>query len=159
MENRLTFSHIGKNKKPTMVDISHKSETSRSAIAYCKVWLPAEVIYHFKDGDIQSAKGPVFHTAITAGTMAIKKTDQLIPFCHNINIEACNIDIEMVRGKVAIRCQVKTSGKTGAEIEALIGAQIAATTIYDMCKSVSHDIMIGNCRLLEKTGGKSDYNC
>ncbi len=109
-------------------------------------------------GEIQTKKGPVFHTAIVAGVMAAKKTHELIPFCHPLAIEDCKIEIRLGEDGVArIDCRVKVTHKTGVEMEALTGASVAALTIYDMCKSLSHDIVIGETYLVEKRGGKSDY--
>jgi cyclic pyranopterin phosphate synthase len=151
-----TFSHLDKNQNPTMVDVSEKSNTFRTAKAHTTVWLPEVIRNQFRSGDMQSKKGPVFQTAIIAGVMAIKQTDKLIPFCHQINIEATKIEIELVGEYAVINCQAKTYGKTGVEMEALVGAQIAALTIYDMCKALSHEMRIEQCRLIEKTGGKND---
>ena len=135
----------------------HKEETIRKAIAETKVWLPEVILEQFIDGDIISKKGPVFQAAIIAGTMGLKNTSQLIPFCHQINIEGSSITIEIKGEFAVINCQAKTFGKTGIEMEALVGAQIAALTIYDMCKSLSHKIRIEGCHLVEKSGGKHDY--
>lgn len=151
------FSHIDKENNPTMVDITQKQNTSRYAIAYTEIQLPKIVREHFINGDIQSKKGPVFQTAIIAGTMALKQTSQLIPFCHQLNIEGAKISIDLKDECAVIKCKVKTFGKTGVEMEALVGAQIAALTIYDMCKAFGHKMKINNCRLEEKKGGKSDY--
>ena len=151
------FSHIDKNNNPCMVDVSDKKETSRFAHARAEVWLPPIVREQFKDGDIQSKKGPVFHTAIIAGTMALKQTANLIPFCHQLNIEGSSVEIKLSGELAVIDCTVKTFGRTGVEMEALVGAQLAALTVYDMCKAFGHDMEIRNCQLIEKRGGKSDY--
>ena len=151
------FSHIDNNNMPCMVDVSQKSETLRFAHARTTIWLPEIICSKFIDGDIQSKKGPVFQTAIISGTMALKKTAELIPFCHSINIESSSIEIKLENELLIIDCKVKTSGKTGVEMEALIGASNAALTIYDMCKAFSHEIEIRSTKLIEKTGGKSDY--
>ena len=140
-----------------MVDISHKDGTIRTATAMAEIWLPSEVREHFKDGDIYSKKGAVFQTAILAGTMALKRTSLLIPFCHQLNIESCGIVIGLQGEHAVVECSVKTFGKTGVEMEALVGAQIAALTIYDMCKSFGYEMEIHRCRLISKSGGKSDY--
>lgn len=152
------LSHVTPNNKPTMVDVSKKSITYRKAKAVSIVVLPSCVIELFSDGDILSKKGPVFQAAIIAGTMAVKKTSELIPFCHQVPIEKCQIEIALNENKeVMIECSVGTHHKTGVEMEALVGASTAALTIYDMCKAVSQGIVIKETRLLEKTGGKSDY--
>lgn len=152
------FTHVDKNNNPSMVDVGDKSITTREATAVAFVRLPAIVMDHFKDGEIASKKGPVFHTAIIAGTMAVKQTSNLIPFCHPLAIDGCKIVIEVNDEKlVEIKCTVKTHGKTGVEMEALTGANLAALTIYDMCKAFSHEIVIERVELTQKSGGKSDY--
>jgi molybdenum cofactor biosynthesis protein MoaC len=111
--------------------------------------------------DITGKKGPVFATAIVAGTMAVKKTSDLIPFCHNILIDSCDINIDLIQETstvyAQIDCIVKTTGKTGVEMEALVGVSNAALCIYDMLKAVSHEIRIDGIHLVSKVGGKSDY--
>ncbi len=151
------FNHIDRKNNPCMVDISEKEDTARYALARTKVLLPEIVIEKFVDNDIRSKKGPVFQTSIIAGTSALKQTSNLIPFCHQINIESSNIDITLEGRYAIVECSVKAFGKTGVEMEALMGAQIAALTIYDMCKAFSHSIEIQNCYLVKKSGGKSDY--
>ncbi|MBK22838.1 MAG: cyclic pyranopterin monophosphate synthase MoaC [Halobacteriovorax sp.] len=151
------FSHIDKNNNPCMVDVSKKNETTRFAHARTEVWLPKVIRDQFIDGDIQSKKGPVFHTAIIAGTMGLKQTSNLIPFCHQLNIEGSSVEIKLEGESAVIDCTVKNTGKTGVEMEALMGAQIAALTIYDMCKAFGHEMQIRNGKLIEKRGGKSDY--
>lgn len=141
-----------------MVNIDDKLVTKRIATAQSRVILPPEVLAHLTDNDIKSPKGPVFHTAIIAGTMAVKKTHELIPFCHPLIIEGCKIDISFDQNKeVIITCMVSISGKTGVEMEALTGASIAALTVYDMCKAFSKKIIISQTELIQKSGGKSDF--
>ena len=153
------FSHISAEGNPRMVDVSEKSSTRRVAQAQTIVHLDQKIIQHITAGehpDIHTKKGPVFQTAIIAGTMAVKKTSELIPFCHPLMIERCEIDIQRNDAQaVVIRCTVGVSGKTGVEMEALTGATVAALTLYDMCKSLSHNITIQETRLLSKSGGKS----
>lgn len=151
------LSHITADNQPTMVDVSHKAVTLRTAHAQSRVCLPDEFADLLVDGDIASKKGPVFQTAIIAGTMACKKTSELIPFCHPLGLEDCQFSIELDGLTVIINCQVSVHHKTGVEMEALTGASVAALTIYDMCKAISHDIVIRDTRLIEKRGGKSDY--
>ena len=140
-----------------MVDVSDKAVTHREARARCVVHLP-EAVRAAVDGDeIQSKKGPVFATAIIAGVMAAKKTHELIPFCHPLALEKCDVSIEIQESDVVIECLCRVSHKTGVEMEALTGASVAALTVYDMCKALSHDIVIGETRLLSKSGGKSDF--
>ena len=120
--------------------------------------LPPEVLGLFDKREIVSPKGPVFQTAILAGTMAAKKTADLIPLCHPIPIENCHIDIEVEGGRVVIECAVSVHHKTGVEMEALTGASVAALTVYDMCKGVSRDMKVVEIALIEKRGGRSDQN-
>lgn len=155
-----SFSHLDAGNSPSMVDIGGKAVTRRTARAEALVWLPEAVRARFADGDIRGPKGPVFHTAILAGVMAAKKTDQLIPLCHSLPLDDCQIAIAMQEGEgecARITCSVSTSHRTGVEMEALTGATVAALTLYDMCKALSHGIEIRSVRLLEKTGGKRDY--
>jgi len=158
MENSLSkLSHIDDRDRPTMVDVSDKRTTERIAVAETIVHLP-DVVRDAIDGDeIRAKKGPVFATAIIAGVMAAKKTHELIPFCHPLGLENCKLSIDIVESDAVIRCSCKVHHKTGVEMEALTGATVAALTIYDMCKALSHDIVIGRTRLLEKRGGKEDY--
>jgi cyclic pyranopterin phosphate synthase len=152
------FSHLDASDRPAMVDVSGKAPTRREATARARVLLPPEVSVHFRAGEIQSKKGPVFQTAILAGTMACKKTADLIPLCHPLPLDDIKIRIEMGEGGAAvIECKVSCHGRTGVEMEALTGASVAALTLYDMCKAFSHAIVIADIRLLEKTGGKSDF--
>ena len=129
----------------------------REAHAQASVRLPKEIVQHISAGEIGTRKGPVFATAIIAGVMAAKKTHELIPFCHPIGMDSCKIDIAMADNDVVIDCRARVHGKTGVEMEALTGASVAALTIYDMCKALSHDIVIGPTRLMAKTGGKQDF--
>ncbi len=152
-----TFTHIGPNGAPTMVDVSEKTATARTAIAESRVRLPPAVATLLREQGFATAKGPVFHTAIIAGTQAAKRTHELIPFCHPLGLEKCRIDIEAVGDEVVIRCTVGVYHKTGVEMEALTGASIAALTVYDMCKALSHELVIDSTRLLQKQGGKSDF--
>ncbi len=150
------FTHIDSANRPTMVDVSDKTATRRTATAETRVRFPIEVANALRAKDFHSAKGPVFHTAIVAGVMAAKRTHELIPFCHPLGIENCKILIDMQDDDAVIRCTVSVFHKTGVEMEALTGASIAALTVYDMCKALSHDIVIADTRLVEKRGGKSD---
>ncbi len=153
------LSHIDKDNQPTMVDVSHKDATDRAAHARTIVEFPAAVAECLADNEIRTAKGPVFATAIVAGVMAAKKTHDLIPFCHPLGLDNCKITIEMDdMHRAVINCYCKVHHKTGVEMEALTGATVAALTVYDMCKALSHDIVIGQTRLLSKTGGKEDFH-
>lgn len=152
------LSHVNADNQPALVDVSEKAVTRRTAHARSVVVLPEAVVRLFEDGDIRSKKGPVFQTAIVAGVMAAKKTSELIPLCHPIGIEDCQIDIALDDGGDAVvDARVTVHHKTGVEMEALTAASVAALTIYDMCKAVSHDMVIKETRLIEKRGGKSDY--
>ena len=152
------LSHIDDKNQPTMVDVSDKAVTARTAHARALVRLPQAVRAVIRDGDIATAKGPVFQTAIIAGTMAAKRTHELIPFCHPLGLDGCKIRIELNEaGDAQIDCETKVTHKTGIEMEALTGASVAALTVYDMCKALSHDIVIDQVHLVSKTGGKSDY--
>ena len=152
------LSHIDERNRPTMVDVSEKSATDREAHARTVVELPAEVSAALDGDEIETKKGPVFATAIIAGVMAAKKTHELIPFCHPLGLENCNITVEVDEQRAIIDCRCKVHHKTGVEMEALTGASIAALTIYDMCKALSHDIVIGETRLMSKTGGTRDFH-
>jgi cyclic pyranopterin phosphate synthase len=152
------FSHLDKDNQPTMVDVSAKAVTERRAHASARVSMPQAVLDAIQGDEIQTPKGPVFQTAIIAGTMAAKRTHELIPFCHPLGLESCKISIAMnEEGAAVIDFRVRVNHKTGVEMEALTGASVAALTIYDMCKALSHDMVIGDIRLQAKSGGKSDF--
>ena len=141
-----------------MVDVGEKKVTLRTATARSIVAMPPEVMEQFSDDDIKSKKGSVFQTAIIAGLMAAKKTGDLIPLCHPLALDNCTIDIHIYKQQeVVIDCTASITAKTGVEMEALVGASIAALTVYDMCKAMSHDIVIKETKLMEKTGGKRDF--
>ena len=152
------LSHIDERNQPTMVDVGDKAASDRAAHARTIVELPDAVITELRGDEITTKKGPVFATAVIAGVMAAKKTHELIPFCHPLGLENCNIDIAAEGNRVIIDCRCRVHHKTGVEMEALTGASVAALTIYDMCKAISHDIVIGETRLISKTGGKKDYH-
>jgi len=151
------LSHVDHGNRPTMVDVSDKRPSAREAHARSLVRLPAEVLSQVTDDEISTRKGPVFATAIIAGVMAAKKTHELIPFCHPLGLDSCKIAIEMKGDVAVIDCRCKVTHKTGVEMEALTGASIAALTVYDMLKALSHDIVITDTRLIAKTGGKQDF--
>jgi cyclic pyranopterin phosphate synthase len=150
------LTHIDPQNRPTMVDVGDKAVTQRTATAQTRVQFPAHVAAALRSQDFSTKKGPVFHTAIIAGVMAAKRTHELIPFCHPLGIENCKIAIDMEGDDALILCTVSVHHKTGVEMEALTGASIAALTLYDMCKALSHDIVIAATQLVEKRGGKSD---
>lgn len=152
------FTHINEKGQPAMVDVSAKQASHRVAVARSIVSMPPEVIAHFTDGDIKSKKGSVFQTAIIAGIMGAKRTGELIPLCHPLGLDNCKVDIHInEQNEVVIDCTASITAKTGIELEALVGASVAALTVYDMCKALSHDIVIKETKLMEKTGGKSDF--
>src|SRR5579859_3235545 len=153
----MSFSHLDGERRPTMVDIAGKTASKRTAMAEARLRFPAEVAAAVRESGLRSTKGPIFDTAIVAGVMAAKRTHELIPFCHPLGIENCRIAIELEGDTAVIRCTVTVHHKTGVEMEALTGASVAALTIYDMCKALSHDIVIADLRLLAKAGGKSNY--
>jgi len=151
------LTHLNQQDLATMVDVSEKKITQRKAVARSIVELPAEVYEKLIDGDIQTKKGSVFQTAIIAGIMAAKKTGELIPLCHPLGLDNCSIDIRISNNNLVIDCTAGIISKTGVEMEALVGATIAALTVYDMCKSLSHDIIIKETKLMEKSGGLHEY--
>ena len=149
------LSHLDSSNRPRMVDVGAKAVTARHAIAQATVCFPAEVARVLRAADMRAKKGPIIDTAIIAGTMAAKRTHELIPFCHPLAIEKCGFAVEFTSPTVlTIRCEVAIAHKTGVEMEALTGATVAALTVYDMCKALSHEIVIAEVRLLEKSGGK-----
>ncbi len=157
MEKR-KLTHIDKKNKPAMVDVSDKLVTKRTATAMGVVKLGKEIVSQMKDQEVLTAKGPVFQTAIIAGTQAVKKTSEIIPFCHPIMIDSIKFEVDKTsEDEVTITCKVETMGKTGVEMEALTGVSAAALTVYDMCKAISHQIILTDIKLVEKTGGKADY--
>jgi cyclic pyranopterin monophosphate synthase len=139
------------------VDVSGKKVTERMARAVAIVKPGKEIIQKIKDNELITGKGPVFQTAILAGVMAAKNTSSLIPFCHPLPLDDCKVSITSSKNKILIETQVKTTAKTGVEMEALMAASIAALTVYDMCKALSHHIEIESIQLMEKTGGKKDF--
>ena len=152
------LSHVDEKNRPAMVDVGGKAVTVREAHARSVVLLPREVLAALAGDEIQSKKGPVFATAIIAGVMAAKKTHELIPFCHPLGLDNCDISIALDGDRALIDCRCKVTHKTGVEMEALTGASVAALTVYDMCKALSHDIVIAETRLMMKTGGKQDFH-
>lgn len=160
MINDKKFTHLKEGTgNPSMVDVSEKAVSRRVAKAQCIVELGEEILQSLNDNkDLQTKKGPVFQTAIIAGTMAAKKTADLIPLCHPLGLEDCQVEIEVSNEKeIRITCTTTITGKTGVEMEALTGASVAALSVYDMCKAFSQEIVIKELKLMEKTGGKNDF--
>jgi cyclic pyranopterin phosphate synthase len=152
------FTHLDDAGNPSMVDVGYKATTRRTAKAQSTVVLDEAILQHFTNDDIQTKKGPVFQTAIIAGVMAAKRTGELIPLCHPLGLENCQVRIHLnEQREVVIECEASLTGKTGVEMEALTGATVAALTIYDMCKAMSHNIVIRDTMLMEKIGGKRDF--
>lgn len=152
------FTHVDAADRPRMVDVGDKAVTRRSATAEARVRLPPAVADALRARGFATSKGPVLQTAIIAGTMAAKRTHELIPFCHPLGLDDCRIDIEPEGDSLlVIHCSVAVHHRTGVEMEALTGASVAALTVYDMCKALSHGIVIEQVRLLEKRGGRSDF--
>jgi cyclic pyranopterin phosphate synthase len=152
------LSHVDDRNRPAMVDVGGKAVTAREAHARSIVVLPEAVLVALDGDEIRSKKGPVFATAIIAGVMAAKKTHELIPFCHPLGLDNCDVAIALDSDRVVIDCRCKVTHKTGVEMEALTGASVAALTVYDMCKALSHDIVISETRLMMKTGGKEYFH-
>jgi cyclic pyranopterin phosphate synthase len=155
---RPKLTHLDAANRPTMVDVGSKAVTRREAGAEAMVHLPAAVARELKRTGHRTKKGPVFDTAIIAGVLAAKRTHELIPFCHPLPLQSIRITVETCRGGLRVQCIVSVTHTTGVEMEALTGASVAALTIYDMCKALSHEMEIGPVRLLHKTGGKRDYH-
>ncbi len=152
------FTHLDSAGNPAMVDVGGKTATRRTARARCLVVLGEEIMGKLESEEIHTRKGPVFQTAILAGIMASKKTGELIPLCHPLGLDNCQVVIQVnERREVVIDCTARITARTGVEMEALTGATVAALTVYDMCKAFSHDIVIKEVKLMEKTGGKRDF--
>lgn len=153
-----SFTHLDASGNPSMVDVGEKTATKRLARARAIVVLGEEIMDRLEKEEIHTKKGPVFQTAIIAGVMAAKKTGELIPLCHPVGMDNCQIQIQVNEAReVVIECTASVTAKTGIEMEALTGASVAALTIYDMCKAFSQDILIKEIQLMEKTGGKKDF--
>jgi cyclic pyranopterin monophosphate synthase len=151
------FSHTTASGQPQMVDVSDKAVTKRIAKAQAIVVLGNEIVALIKDEELTTKKGPVFQTAIIAGVMASKKTSDLIPMCHPLSLEDCKIKISVRGDQVVVDSEVTVTSKTGVEMEALTAVSVAALTIYDMCKAISHNIVIAEIKLMAKSGGKSNF--
>jgi cyclic pyranopterin phosphate synthase len=152
------LTHLDASGRPAMVDVSAKPVTARAALAECRVRFPAAVAAQLRASGMRSAKGGIVDTAIIAGTMAVKRTSDLIPVCHPLPIDGCRIAVDWFDDNaLRIECRVTTTHRTGVEMEALTGATIAALTVYDMCKALSHAIVVGPARLCGKRGGKRDF--
>ena len=154
----MSLSHVDAAGRPQMVDVSTKTATARMARAQAIVVFPLDVHRQLKQQGFAGKKGSVIDTAIIAGVMGAKRTHELIPFCHPLSLEDCQVRIEPNDdGHWRVECSVRLTARTGAEMEALTGAAVAALTLYDMCKALSHEIEIRELRLVEKHGGKHDF--
>lgn len=151
------LTHVDASGNPAMVNVSEKAVTRRTAKAQAIVRLGSKIMALIEGDELITKKGPVFQTAIIAGVMGAKKTSELIPLCHPLGLEDCQIQIEKSNEEVIITATTILSAKTGVEMEALTAVSVAALTIYDMCKALSHEIVIREIKLLEKTGGKKDF--
>ena len=149
------LSHIDSAGQVQMVDVSAKEATNRKAVACGKVKMKPQTLRFIEKQQI--AKGNVLGTAKIAGIMAAKKTSELIPLCHPLELTGIDVDLKIDRrnSQILIEAEVRTTGKTGVEMEAMTAVTIAALTIYDMCKAVDKEMIIGEIMLLEKSGGKS----
>lgn len=149
------LTHFNPEGRAHMVDVTAKNETVRVAVARGEVVMRPETLQAIKDGGI--AKGDVLAVAQVAGILAAKQTGSLIPMCHPLFITGADISfmLDEAGSKVEIQATVKTTGKTGVEMEALTAVSVAGLTIYDMCKAIDKGMVINNIRLVEKTGGKS----
>jgi cyclic pyranopterin phosphate synthase len=157
MKNKL--SHLDEQGNPNMVDVGNKKETERTASASCVVTFPPEVASELAGAGMRTRKGSIVQTAVLAGIMGAKKTSELIPLCHPLPLNDCKINMTFEgKAQLVIRSIVKTTGKTGVEMEALTAVSVAALTVYDMVKGLSHDIRLGPIQLESKSGGKRDYD-
>ncbi len=158
MSDDRELTHLDRQGRANMVDVGDKATTSRVAIAGGRVKMQAATLERIRAGNL--GKGDVFAVARIAGVMAAKRTAELIPLCHPLPLEKIALELEFCDDECAIniKATVKTSGKTGVEMEALTAASVAALTIYDMAKAVDRGMRISDIRLLEKRGGaRGDY--
>ena len=149
------LTHFNQSGDAHMVDVGDKASTHRIAVAEGRISMQAETLAQIREGNHK--KGDVLGIARTAGIMAAKKTSELIPLCHPINLTHVDITLETDETKNQVYCkaQVETTGQTGVEMEALTAVQVTLLTVYDMCKAVDRGMTIECVRLLEKSGGKS----
>ncbi|GGZ29100.1 cyclic pyranopterin monophosphate synthase accessory protein [Echinicola pacifica] len=152
------LSHVDQDGNARMVDVSEKTITIRTATAQSIVVFPEEVFATLASDNFLGKKGSILQTAIIAGTMAAKRTSDLIPLCHPLALSKINLEIIPGDNRLILTASVKCEGKTGVEMEALTAASVAALTVYDMCKALSHDIIISETKLMAKEGGKNVFN-
>lgn len=153
------LTHLQPDGTPRMVDVGSKAITQRMALARGRIRLPAALMRPERETELVTAKGSVIHTAVVAGTQAVKRTASLIPFCHTLPVESIRFSHQFVEGReLEITCEVKLTHKTGVEMEALTGVTVALLTVYDMCKSAGQDMQLHSIEILRKTGGKADLH-
>lgn len=151
----MELTHLNDKGLAYMVEISDKQDTKRVAVAEAEIVMNEETIKVIMEGKIK--KGNVLSVAQVAGIMAAKRTSDIIPMCHNINLSGVNIEYEILKNKIKISGTASTIGKTGVEMEALTAVSVAALAIYDMCKAIDKNMNINNISLVKKTGGKSEF--
>ena len=152
------FTHVNDRGLPGMVDVSRKLATTRRAVARCVIELPAPTLARLRAEAWRGEKGAVIDTAIIAATLAVKRTHELIPFCHPLPLDSCVVSVtEHDDLGLVIECEVIAHARTGVEMEALTGVTVAALTVYDMCKSMGHGMRIGDVRVVSKSGGAHDF--
>jgi len=151
----MKFSHLDENYRPKMVDVTAKKPTLREAIASGRVLMRPETVKAIESGGV--SKGNVYATAKIAGIMAAKKTSDIIPMCHPLELTGIEIDFSsnIEKGEITVNSRARTFNRTGVEMEAMTAVSVAALTIYDMCKSADREIVLSDIKLLEKSGGRS----
>lgn len=149
----MEFSHFDEKGNAWMVDVSEKKDTTRTAIAQGFISMNTECFQKVKEGSMK--KGDVLTVAQIAGIMGAKRCSDLLPLCHPLPLSKCEITFEFLENQIQVTCLCKTTGKTGVEMEALTGVQVALLTIYDMCKAIDKKMVMSDIHLVEKTGGKS----
>jgi cyclic pyranopterin phosphate synthase len=154
----MSLSHINESNQAAMVDVSGKAVTARQATAEARITVNDAVAAQFNGTEMVSKKGPVFQTAILAGVMGAKQTPALIPLCHPLPLDDCKITVAFAGNEAVIQCTCKTTGKTGVEMEALTGVSVASLAFFDMIKALDPAAVIHSIRVLQKSGGKSDFN-
>lgn len=149
----MEFTHFNSEGRAHMVEIGEKDDSKRVAVAIGRIQMKRETVNLIKEGMIK--KGDVLSVAQIGGIMGAKRTSDLIPMCHNINLTGVDIRFNILEDSIEVQSQVKTIGKTGVEMEALTAVSIALLTIYDMCKATDKDMVIEDIKLIKKSGGKS----
>lgn len=153
----MSLSHVNESNQAAMVDVSGKAITARQATAEARITFNDAVAAQFNGSELISKKGPVFQTAILAGVMGAKQTPMLIPLCHPLPLDDCKITVAFSHNEAVLQCICKTTGRTGVEMEALTGVSIASLAFFDMIKALDPAAAIHSLRVLQKSGGKSDF--